>query len=110
MRKSRFSEEEVIRILGRVEAGELVGFDVELAELYDFLERRAPWVRPADTGRSTNCLVNAAGIHVHTTERGYHNYAEPYSWDVRLGHKTRDGAREETNPGSSAWSISRSGS
>ena len=53
--------------------------DVDLAELYDFLEHRAPWVRPADTGRSTNCLVNVAGIKVHTTERGYHNYAEPYS-------------------------------
>jgi amino acid adenylation domain-containing protein len=36
-----------------------------------------------------------AGIHVHQTERGYHNYAEPYSWDVRLGHKTRDEALDE---------------
>ncbi|MEM7140314.1 MAG: amino acid adenylation domain-containing protein [Actinomycetota bacterium] len=69
--------------------------DVELAEMYDFLESRAPWVRPADTGRSTNCLINVAGIHVHTNERGFHNYAEPYSWDVRLGHKTRDEALEE---------------
>ncbi len=69
--------------------------DVELAEMYDFLNARAPWVRPDDTGRSTNCLVNAAGIHVHRTERGYHNYAEPYSWDVRLGHKTRDEALDE---------------
>jgi len=69
--------------------------DVDLADLYDFLENRAPWVRPADTGRSTNCLVNVAGIRVHTTERGYHNYAEPYSWDVRLGHKTREEALEE---------------
>jgi amino acid adenylation domain-containing protein len=69
--------------------------DVSLAELYDFLESRAPWVRPADTGRSTNCLINVAGIHVHRTERGYHNYAEPYSWDVRLGHKTRLEAVDE---------------
>ena len=69
--------------------------DVELAEVYRFLASRAPWVRPRDTGRSTNCLVNAAGIHVHRTERGYHNYALPYSWDVRLGHKTRDEALEE---------------
>ncbi|MEO1064380.1 MAG: amino acid adenylation domain-containing protein [Actinomycetota bacterium] len=69
--------------------------DVDLAELYDFLERRAPWVRPADTGRSTNCLVNIAGIHVHRTERGHHNYAEPYAWDVRLGHKTRAEALDE---------------
>jgi amino acid adenylation domain-containing protein len=69
--------------------------DVDLAELYRFLEHRAPWVRPADTGRSTNCLINVAGISVHQRERGFHNYAEPYSWDVRLGHKTRDEALEE---------------
>lgn len=69
--------------------------DVELSEMLDFLTDRAPWVRPADTGRSTNCLINAAGIHTHQTERGYHNYAVPYAWDVRLGHKTRDEAIEE---------------
>ncbi len=69
--------------------------DVDLAELYRYLEENAPWVRPADTGRSTNCLINVAGIQVHQRERGYHNYAEPYSWDVRLGHKTRDEALAE---------------
>ena len=69
--------------------------DVDLAELYSFLETHAPWVRPSDTGRSTNCLINVAGIQVHRSERGYHNYAEPYSWDVRLGHKTRSEALEE---------------
>ena len=69
--------------------------DVELAEMLSFLDRSAPWVRPADTGRSTNCLVNAAGIHTHVTEQGYHNYAIPYAWDVRLGHKTRQEAMDE---------------
>ncbi len=69
--------------------------DVELSEMLDFLTNRAPWVRPADTGRSTNCLINAAGIHTHLTEQGYHNYAIPYAWDVRLGHKTRDEAMAE---------------
>lgn len=69
--------------------------DVELTELLSFLDEKAPWVRPADTGRSTNCLINAAGIHTHLTEQGYHNYAEPYAWDVRLGHKTRDEAIAE---------------
>jgi amino acid adenylation domain-containing protein len=69
--------------------------DVDLAELYSFLDAHAPWVRPTDTGRSTNCLINIAGIHVHKSERGYHNYAEPYSWDVRLGHKTLEEALEE---------------
>ncbi len=69
--------------------------DVSLAEMLEFLDTRAPWVRPSDTGRSTNCLINAAGIHTHITEQGYHNYAEPYAWDVRLGHKTRDEAIDE---------------
>ena len=69
--------------------------EVELDELYDFLSTRAPWIRPRDTGRSTNCLINEAGIFVHQIERGYHNYAMPYSWDVRLGHKTREEAMEE---------------
>ncbi len=84
------------RVLDEIEFVDFYRYvDVDLADLYDFLERRAPWVRPADTGRSTNCLINAAGIYVHRLERGYHNYAEPYSWDVRLGHKTRAEALDE---------------
>lgn len=69
--------------------------DVSLGEVLDFLDKRAPWIRPADTGRSTNCLINEVGIYIHKKERGYHNYALPYSWDVRLGHKTREAAVEE---------------
>ncbi len=69
--------------------------DVELSEMLAYLDSSAPWVRPSDTGRSTNCLINAAGIHTHQREQGYHNYAEPYAWDVRLGHKTRDEAMAE---------------
>jgi amino acid adenylation domain-containing protein len=69
--------------------------DVGMDELYSYLEEKVPWVRPKDTGRSTNCLINDVGIYVHKKERGHHSYALPYSWDVRLGHKTRDGAREE---------------
>ena len=69
--------------------------DVELDEMYEFLSTRVPWIRPHDTGRSTNCLINEMGIFVHKTEQGYHNYALPYSWDVRLGHKTRAAAMEE---------------
>ncbi len=69
--------------------------DVELSEMYRFLDTQAPWLRPDDTGRSTNCLINAAGIYTHQLEQGYHNYAEPYAWDVRLGHKTRDEAIAE---------------
>jgi amino acid adenylation domain-containing protein/non-ribosomal peptide synthase protein (TIGR01720 family) len=69
--------------------------DVTLNEMYDYLNNIAPWIRPSDTGRSTNCLINDAGIYVHKKERGYHNYALPYSWDVRLGHKERDAALDE---------------
>ncbi len=71
--------------------------DVELEEMLTFLKENAPWIRPSDTGRSTNCLINNAGIYVHTQKQGYHNYALPYSWDVRLGHKERDAALEELN-------------
>lgn len=71
--------------------------DVSLEQMYDYLSSRVPWIRPDDTGRSTNCLINDAGIHVHKVERGFHNYSLPYSWDVRLGHKQRDEALHELN-------------
>lgn len=70
-------------------------WDVPLDEVYAYLETNTPWQRPVDTGRSTNCLINEAGIYVHRKERGYHNYALPYSWDVRLRHKTREAALHE---------------
>ena len=63
--------------------------DVPLREVYRYLDQTAHWVRPSDTGRSTNCLINDVGIFIHKKERGFHNYALPYSWDVRMGHKTR---------------------
>ncbi len=69
--------------------------DVPLEEMLRFLVEETAWQRPADTGRSTNCLINSAGIFVHRLEQGHHNYALPYSWDVKLGHKTRDEAIEE---------------
>ncbi len=70
-------------------------YDVPLSEVLQFLNTRTPWTRPPDTGRSTNCLINEAGIFIHKKEYGYHNYAVPYSWDVRLGHKQRDSALKE---------------
>jgi amino acid adenylation domain-containing protein len=63
-------------------------------EIMDFLEG-ANWTRPADTGRSTNCLINDVGIFIHNRERGFHNYALPYCWDVRLGLLDRDEALRE---------------
>ena len=71
--------------------------DVSMDKMYAFLNTHAPWTRPKDTGRSTNCLINDTGIYVHKKTRGYHNYALPYSWDVRLGHKTREQAIAELN-------------
>ncbi len=68
---------------------------VDLQEMLNYLDRRISWIRPTDTGRSTNCLINDVGIYVHKTQRGYHNYALPYSWDVRMGHKTREAAIAE---------------
>lgn len=69
--------------------------DASLDEILRHVGEKTPWIRPTDTGRSTNCLINQAGIFVHKTERGFHNYAMPYSWDVRLGHKERDAALAE---------------
>ena len=70
-------------------------WSVPLAELHAYLQRRTPWLRPSDTGRSTNCLINDVGIYVHKKQRGFHNYSLPYSWDVRLGQKTRAEAMAE---------------
>jgi amino acid adenylation domain-containing protein len=69
--------------------------DVKLDDMYRYIKEHVSWVRPNDTGRSTNCMINNVGIFVHKKEKGYHNYALPYSWDVRLGHKTREEALAE---------------
>ena len=68
---------------------------IKLQEMLEYLKTRLGWIRPPDTGRSTNCLINDVGIHVHKIEQGFHNYSLPYSWDVRLDHKTREDALEE---------------
>jgi acyl carrier protein len=71
--------------------------DVELDQMLAYLDQHLPWVRPSDTGRSTNCVINQVGIYVHRKQKGYSNYAFPYSWDVRIGHKTRNEAVDEVN-------------
>lgn len=86
------------RFLNEVEVLDIYRYiDVPVSEIYDFLETRTAWQRPSDTGRSTNCLINDAGIYLHKAREGYHNYALPYSWDVRMGHKTREQALDELN-------------
>jgi amino acid adenylation domain-containing protein len=72
-------------------------FDVDFEEMMNYLDKHLPWIRPKDTGRSTNCLINQVGIYIHKKERGYSNYAFPYSWDVRMGHKTRAVSLDEIN-------------
>ncbi|MEO8257699.1 MAG: amino acid adenylation domain-containing protein [Acidobacteriota bacterium] len=69
--------------------------DANLDQILSYLRTAVPWLRPSDTGRSTNCLINDVGIYIHQKERGHHNYALPYSWDVRLGLKTRGAAMAE---------------
>lgn len=81
--------------------------DVNLDELYAYLEDRVPWVKPTDTGRSTNCLINDVGIYYHRKTRGFHNYALPYSWDVRMGHKTREAALEELDDAIDVTEVAR---
>jgi aryl carrier-like protein len=90
---SMFEDDDVFEAVQFVDFYRFV--DVGLDELYSYLDERVPWVRPTDTGRSTNCRINDVGIYYHRKFRGYHNYSLPYSWDVRMGHKTRDAAVEE---------------
>jgi amino acid adenylation domain-containing protein len=69
--------------------------DASRKEILRFLEGCKNWIRPPDTGRSTNCRINDVGIFVHNRERGFHNYALPYCWDVRLGLLDREEALRE---------------
>jgi acyl carrier protein len=78
-----------------------------LEEMYAFLDKHASWVRPSDTGRSTNCLINDLGIYLHKKQRQFHNYSLPYSWDVRLGQKTREAAMEELDDEIDEASVKR---
>ena len=83
-------------ILTQVEIIDLYRYiDVSVSEIYRYLSEHATWTRPSDTGRSTNCLINDLGIYFHRKREGFHNYELPYSWDVRMGHKTRDEALDE---------------
>jgi amino acid adenylation domain-containing protein len=68
---------------------------VSQQDMYSYIEDRVGWTRPNDTGRSTNCLINDVGIYIHNSERRYHNYSLPYSWDVRMGHISREHAMRE---------------
>ena len=98
---SRYLDVDVFRSDSVFEEVKFIDFyrywSVPLEEMLVFLKTQAGWSRPADTGRSTNCLINDLGIYVHKKQRGFHNYALPYSWDVRLGQKKREEAIDELN-------------
>ena len=66
-------------------------------EIRSYLKRKDKyWRQPKDTGFcSSNCMMNDIGIYVHKKSIGYHNYASPLSWDIRLGTKTRDEGLKE---------------
>jgi amino acid adenylation domain-containing protein/non-ribosomal peptide synthase protein (TIGR01720 family) len=66
-------------------------------EIRTYLKRKDKyWRQPKDTGFcSSNCMMNDIGIYVHKKSIGYHNYASPLSWDIRLGAKTRDEGLKE---------------
>ncbi len=66
-------------------------------DVVDLITARAPfWRKPENVGGcSSNCAINDVGIYVHMKEKGFHAYAPPTSWEVRLGHLTRDEALQE---------------
>ncbi len=64
--------------------------DVTRSDIFAYLKQHMAWISPTEIGCSTNCAVNDAGIFVHRREQGFHNYALPGSWEVRIGHRTRE--------------------
>lgn len=67
--------------------------DISTPDLESYLASKEAWQYARDTGSvSTNCRIDDVGIFVHQVERGFHNYAAPLSWDVRLGLLTREQA------------------
>jgi amino acid adenylation domain-containing protein len=79
-----------------LEQVELIDFyrfcDVSKQEILRFLQTKsAYWNNPEDTGFcSSNCLINDVGIYVQRKDRQYDNYAFPNSWEVRLGHISKE--------------------
>ena len=82
--------------------------DVTREEILQFLDKHVSWIMPTEMGGcSTNCLINDVGIYIHNKERGFHNYALPNSWEVRLGHRTREAAIREIDEGVDIHSVKK---
>lgn len=63
------------------------------ADIYRTVQDELGWVRPRDTDScSTNCQLNALGIHVHRQRYGISPYVIPLAHDVRHGLLTREDA------------------
>jgi amino acid adenylation domain-containing protein len=70
-------------------------FDTPVQQIMDYLSTKG-WIKPGDTGFcSSNCMINDVGIYIYLKERGYHFYAAPLSWDIRLGQLSREEGLEE---------------
>ena len=81
--------------------------DVELSDLL-VVPRHQRSVGPAQRHGPLHQLPHQRGRdRTHLQERGYHNYAIPYAWDVRLGHKTRQEAIEELDDRLDAVEVAR---
>ena len=64
---------------------------VKEADVLEQLDQSGIWKRSQDTGLcSTNCRVNDAGTAAFYKANGYHNYAAPLSWKIRLKQITRE--------------------
>ncbi len=66
--------------------------NIGVSGVRDYLRARDDyWSQPQDTGFcSSNCVMNDVGICVHSSQKGFHNYEAPLSWDIRLGVSHRD--------------------
>ncbi len=75
--------------------------EVSDSEILEFLRSRdAVWNLPGNTGFcSTNCRINDVGIRVHMAARGYHNYAGPLSWEIRMGQLSREDTAKKLQVG-----------
>ncbi len=61
------------------------------AKILDYLQKKQIWKKCHDTGLcSTNCRMNDVGTDVYYRANGFHNYAAPLSWQVRLNEITRE--------------------
>lgn len=78
------------------------------ASIYRTVEDKLGWIRPRDTDScSTNCQLNAVGIHVHRKLYQISPYTIPLAHDVRIGLLTREEALEAVNAPVNARIVTR---